>query len=96
MAQQIFLKLILLTIVLQFKGNSKFLLNDTKEKAFLDSAWRKSLSDYIRQWKDIQFAGTTFRKEIIDSGDNFLGVKHENGISKIQLVSKEEALPFVR
>merc|ERR1712029_334989 len=64
--------------------------------AALDSARRKSLSDYIRQRNDIQFVSTTFRKEIIDSGDHFLGVKHENAISKIQPVSKEDALHFVR
>nr|CAB3471148.1 unnamed protein product [Digitaria exilis] len=58
----------------------------------------KQLSDMIRRLADLsgtQFIATTFRPEIVEVSDKIYGVTHNNRVSYINVVSKEQALDFI-
>ena len=49
----------------------------------------------LEQADEAQFITTTFRPELLESGDKFYGVKFRNKVSHIECVGKEEAADFV-
>ena len=74
--------------------------------ANLDAAHRASLAQMIeRQAAEVddegnerpptQFITTTFRPELIHSGDKFYGVTHRNKASTIRTIDKTEALRII-
>ena len=62
----------------------------------INLTFRKSVADLILEQADeAQFITTTFRPELLESGDKFYGVKFRNKVSHIECVGKEEAADFV-
>lgn len=54
--------------------------------------------DMIRRLADIantQFITTTFRPELVKVADKIYGVTHKNRVSRVNVVSKEDALEFI-
>ncbi|KAK6272426.1 hypothetical protein POUND7_009509 [Theobroma cacao] len=55
-------------------------------------------SDMIRRLADMantQFITTTFRPELVKVADQIYGVTHKNRVSRVNVVSKEDALDFI-
>ncbi|KAH9659341.1 Structural maintenance of chromosomes protein 3 [Citrus sinensis] len=55
-------------------------------------------TDMIRRLADIantQFITTTFRPELVKVADKIYGVTHKNRVSRVNVVSKEDALDFI-
>lgn len=74
--------------------------------AALDANRRKTVADYINNICKIdsirsnkksvpQFISTTFRKELLRSGDSFIGVQFKNGVSHASIVTENEAKNFI-
>ncbi|KAF8687325.1 hypothetical protein HU200_043008 [Digitaria exilis] len=66
--------------------------------AALDQQYRTSVANMIRRLADLsgtQFIATTFRPEIVEVSDKIYGVTHNNRVSYINVVSKEQALDFI-
>lgn len=54
--------------------------------------------DMIRRLADMQntqFITTTFRPELVKVADKIYGVTHKNRVSRVNVVSKEDALEFI-
>jgi structural maintenance of chromosome 3 (chondroitin sulfate proteoglycan 6) len=52
----------------------------------------------IRRLADMantQFITTTFRPELVKVADKLYGVTHKNRVSRVNVVSKEDALDFI-
>jgi len=89
--------LVALTLIfaIQKCDPAPFYLFDEIDQA-LDAQHRKSVADLILEQADeAQFITTTFRPELLESGDKFYGVKFRNKVSHIECVGKEEAADFV-
>lgn len=59
---------------------------------------RFCMVDMIRRLADMantQFITTTFRPELVKVADKIYGVTHKNRVSRVNVVSKEEALEFI-
>jgi len=57
-----------------------------------------TIVDMIRRLADIantQFITTTFRPELVKVADKIYGVTHKNRVSRVNVVSKEDALEFI-
>lgn len=64
--------------------------------ANLDPAYRFTVAKMISELSEnAQFICTTFRPELIESGQNFYGVSFKERISSISTITKEDALQFV-
>ncbi|KAL9314311.1 hypothetical protein ACSQ67_019763 [Phaseolus vulgaris] len=66
--------------------------------AALDPQYRTSVGNMIRRLADIantQFITTTFRPELVKVADKIYGVTHKNRVSRVDVVSKEDALDFI-
>jgi len=64
--------------------------------AALDPAYRKQVALVIGELSDnAQFISTTFRPELLDSGDMFHGVLYKGKVSDIRTITKEQAMEFV-
>jgi len=65
--------------------------------AAIDSDRRKKLAHLIgKESKGAQYITTTFRKELLATGNQFVGIKFENRVSRVTVVDQEEAKQFVR
>lgn len=56
------------------------------------------LIDMVRRLADMQntqFITTTFRQELVKVADKIYGVTHKNRVSRVNVVSREEALDFI-
>ncbi|PPD67088.1 hypothetical protein GOBAR_DD36035 [Gossypium barbadense] len=56
------------------------------------------VQDMIRRLADMantQFITTTFRPELVKVADHIYGVTHKNRVSRVNVVSKEDALDFI-
>lgn len=52
----------------------------------------------VRRLADMQttqFITTTFRQELVKVADKIYGVTHKNRVSRVNVVSREEALDFI-
>ncbi|XP_062171710.1 structural maintenance of chromosomes protein 3 [Alnus glutinosa] len=66
--------------------------------AALDPQYRTAVGNMIRRLADVantQFITTTFRQELVKVADKIYGVTHKNRVSRVNVVSKEEALDFI-
>lgn len=66
--------------------------------AALDPQYRTAVGNMIRRLADIantQFITTTFRPELVKVADKIYGVTHKNRVSRVNVVSKEDALDFI-
>ncbi|RDX88342.1 Structural maintenance of chromosomes protein 3, partial [Mucuna pruriens] len=66
--------------------------------AALDPQYRTAVGNMIRRLADIantQFITTTFRPELVKVADKIYGVTHKNRVSRVNVVSKEDALEFI-
>ncbi|XP_028806112.1 structural maintenance of chromosomes protein 3 [Neltuma alba] len=66
--------------------------------AALDPQYRTAVGNMIRRLADLantQFITTTFRPELVKVADQIYGVTHKNRVSRVNLVSKEDALEFI-
>ncbi|KAI3647281.1 hypothetical protein MP228_007502 [Amoeboaphelidium protococcarum] len=64
--------------------------------ANLDAAYRTSIAELVNELsQDAQFICTTFRPEMLRFADKFYGVTFVDRISRIQVISKEDATNFV-
>ena len=64
--------------------------------AALDAAHRVAVSDMIRRLTaNAQFIVTTFRPEMLTHADKYYGVTFHNKVSKINCVTKDQALEFI-
>eukprot|EP00268_Persea_americana_P042287 TRINITY_DN4231_c0_g1_i4.p1 TRINITY_DN4231_c0_g1~~TRINITY_DN4231_c0_g1_i4.p1 ORF type:complete len:1205 (+),score=296.67 TRINITY_DN4231_c0_g1_i4:283-3897(+) len=66
--------------------------------AALDPQYRTAVGNMIRRLADMantQFITTTFRPELVKVADKIYGVTHRNRVSRVDVVSKEEALDFI-
>lgn len=64
--------------------------------AALDPGYRKQVSQIISELSEhAQFISTTFRPELLDSGDMFHGVLYKNKVSDIRTITKQQAMEFV-
>ncbi|XP_042497840.1 structural maintenance of chromosomes protein 3 [Macadamia integrifolia] len=66
--------------------------------AALDPQYRTAVGNMIRRLADMantQFITTTFRPELVKVADKIYGVTHKNRVSRVNVVSKEEALDFI-
>ncbi|XP_058098866.1 structural maintenance of chromosomes protein 3 [Magnolia sinica] len=66
--------------------------------AALDPQYRTAVGNMIRRLADMantQFITTTFRPELVKVADKIYGVTHKNRVSRVDVVSKEEALDFI-
>ncbi|XP_039066141.1 structural maintenance of chromosomes protein 3-like [Hibiscus syriacus] len=66
--------------------------------AALDPQYRTAVGNMIRRLADMantQFITTTFRPELVKVADQIYGVTHKNRVSRVNLVSKEDALDFI-
>lgn len=66
--------------------------------AALDPQYRTAVGNMIRRLADMantQFITTTFRPELVKVADKIYGVTHKNRVSRVNVVSKEEALEFI-
>lgn len=54
--------------------------------------------DMVRRLADLastQFITTTFRQELVKVADKIYGVTHKHRVSRVNVVTKEEALNFI-
>ncbi|KAG5120860.1 hypothetical protein JHK84_039200 [Glycine max] len=66
--------------------------------AALDPQYRTAVGNMICRLADIantQFITTTFRPELVKVADKIYGVTHKNRVSRVNVVSKEDALEFI-
>ncbi|TYG67534.1 hypothetical protein E1A91_D05G083400v1 [Gossypium mustelinum] len=66
--------------------------------AALDPQYRTAVGNMIRRLADMantQFITTTFRPELVKVADHIYGVTHKNRVSRVNVVSKEDALDFI-
>ncbi|KAG6761827.1 hypothetical protein POTOM_035064 [Populus tomentosa] len=66
--------------------------------AALDPQYRTAVGNMIRRLADMantQFITTTFRPELVKVADKLYGVTHKNRVSRVNVVSKEDALDFM-
>ncbi|KAL8029530.1 hypothetical protein ABFS82_14G227100 [Erythranthe guttata] len=66
--------------------------------AALDPQYRTAVGNMVRRLADTastQFITTTFRPELVKVADKIYGVEHKNRVSRVNVVSIEEALDFV-
>ncbi|XP_073140120.1 structural maintenance of chromosomes protein 3 [Henckelia pumila] len=66
--------------------------------AALDPQYRTAVGNMVRRMADMagtQFITTTFRPELVKVADKIYGVTHANRVSRVNVVSKEDALDFV-
>ncbi|KAF2317506.1 hypothetical protein GH714_023658 [Hevea brasiliensis] len=66
--------------------------------AALDPQYRTAVGNMIRRLADMantQFITTTFRSELVKVADKIYGVTHKNRVSRVNVVSKEDALDFI-
>ncbi|KAG5239274.1 structural maintenance of chromosomes protein [Salix suchowensis] len=66
--------------------------------AALDPQYRTAVGNMIRRLADMantQFITTTFRPELVKVADRLYGVTHKNRVSRVNVVSKEDALDFI-
>ncbi|XP_024176770.1 structural maintenance of chromosomes protein 3 [Rosa chinensis] len=66
--------------------------------AALDLQYRTAVGNMIRRLADTettQFITTTFRQELVEVSDKIYGVTHSNRVSRVNVISKEEALNFI-
>ncbi|KAL2316967.1 hypothetical protein Fmac_030843 [Flemingia macrophylla] len=66
--------------------------------AALDPQYRTAVGNMIRRLADIantQFITTTFRPELVKVADKIYGVTHKNRVSRVNVVSKDDALEFI-
>ncbi|CAB4313569.1 unnamed protein product [Prunus armeniaca] len=67
--------------------------------AALDPQYRTAVGNMIRRLADMantQFITTTFRPELVKVSDKIYGVEHKNRVSRVNVVSKEDALGLHR
>ena len=64
--------------------------------AALDPAYRKAVAGMISELSEnAQFISTTFRPELLEAGDMFLGVLYKHKVSDVRTISKQQATEFV-
>ncbi|XP_019197795.1 PREDICTED: structural maintenance of chromosomes protein 3 [Ipomoea nil] len=66
--------------------------------AALDPQYRTAVGSMVRRLADMtstQFITTTFRQELVKVADKIYGVTHKNRVSRVNIVTKEEALAFI-
>ncbi|CAH9100174.1 unnamed protein product [Cuscuta epithymum] len=66
--------------------------------AALDPQYRTAVGNMVRRMADMantQFITTTFRPELVKVADKIYGVTHRNRVSRVNVVSREEALDFI-
>lgn len=66
--------------------------------AALDPQYRTAVGNMVRRLADMastQFITTTFRPELVKVADKIYGVTHKNRVSRVNVVSREEALDFI-
>lgn len=66
--------------------------------AALDPQYRTAVGNMVRDLADrgsTQFITTTFRPELVKVADKIYGVIHKNRVSRVTVVSREEALDFI-
>jgi structural maintenance of chromosome 3 (chondroitin sulfate proteoglycan 6) len=64
--------------------------------ANLDAAYRTSVARLLAELKDeAQFLTTTFRPELLEGAEMFWGVSFGGRVSRVESISKEQALQFV-
>lgn len=66
--------------------------------AALDPQYRTAVGNMIKRQADAgatQFITTTFRPELVKVADRVYGVTHKNRVSRVDVITKEEALHFI-
>eukprot|EP00850_Spirogloea_muscicola_P019286 SM000187S03903 [mRNA] locus=s187:97887:106614:- [translate_table: standard] len=65
--------------------------------AALDPQYRTAVGNMIRRQaeKEMQFITTTFRPELVNVADKVYAVSHRNRVSRVDVVSREDALRFI-
>ncbi|KAH7431805.1 hypothetical protein KP509_08G067300 [Ceratopteris richardii] len=66
--------------------------------AALDPQYRTAVSNMIQrqaETTDTQFITTTFRPELVKVADKVYGVFHKNRVSRVAVISREDALYFI-
>ncbi|KAG4303276.1 hypothetical protein PCK1_000614 [Pneumocystis canis] len=64
--------------------------------AALDAQYRTAVATMLHEMSNAgQFICTTFRPEMIQTGDKFYGIVFKNKVSSIQSIEKKEALEFI-
>ncbi|CAA0841357.1 Structural maintenance of chromosomes protein 3 [Striga hermonthica] len=66
--------------------------------AALDPQYRTAVGNMVRRLADMagtQFITTTFRPELVKVADKIYGVTHKNRVSRVNIVSTEDALGFI-
>ncbi|KAL3530193.1 hypothetical protein ACH5RR_009515 [Cinchona calisaya] len=66
--------------------------------AALDPQYRTAVGNMVRRLADMastQFITTTFRPELVKVADKIYGVTHKNRVSRVNIVTKDEALDFI-
>eukprot|EP00850_Spirogloea_muscicola_P012247 SM000078S22106 [mRNA] locus=s78:418815:427691:- [translate_table: standard] len=65
--------------------------------AALDPQYRTAVGNMIRRQadKEMQFITTTFRPELVNVADKVYAVSHRNRVSRVDVVSREDALHFI-
>ncbi|XP_021715613.1 structural maintenance of chromosomes protein 3-like [Chenopodium quinoa] len=66
--------------------------------AALDPQYRTAVGNMIRRLADqanTQFITTTFRPELVKVADKIYGVTHHKRVSRVNVVSKDEAIQFI-
>ncbi|KAL4578673.1 hypothetical protein LXL04_014802 [Taraxacum kok-saghyz] len=66
--------------------------------AALDPQYRTAVGYMVRRLADMantQFITTTFRPELVKVADKIYGVTHKNRVSRVNVVTMEEALDFI-
>lgn len=66
--------------------------------AALDPQYRTAVGNMVRRLADMantQFITTTFRPELVKVADKIYGVTHKNRVSRVNVVTMEEALDFI-
>ena len=86
-----------LSLIFAFQkcGQSPFCILDEIDAA-LDTNCRKQLAEYIKsRSSNVQYICTTFRRELIESADSFIGVQFSSDSSQIKDVDAQEAHEFI-
>lgn len=66
--------------------------------AALDPQYRTAVGNMIKRQADAgttQFITTTFRPELVKVADRVYGVTHKNRVSRVDVITKEDALHFI-
>ncbi|XP_024525303.1 structural maintenance of chromosomes protein 3-like [Selaginella moellendorffii] len=66
--------------------------------AALDPQYRTAVGNMIKRQADTantQFITTTFRSELVKVADRIYGVTHKNRVSRVDVISKDDALQFI-